>query len=209
MSDQLAALFNKYDCDKASKHKYHTVYGPELEHLRLSAYPINILEVGVFKGASTAAWLEYFPHATIYCLDIFTRVEPKDIPVLNDPRVKWLKGDSTNLNVITSIKEAWPRIRFDVIIDDGLHTPRANASTLGNLFGLLKVNGIYFIEDVWALDQMTNKELSHYWIQKHSSDLNLLENQQFLNVLADKTVTRFDLREKTKHADSYIIKVTK
>ena len=207
MSDQLAALFNKYDCDKASKHLYHTVYGPELEHLRDK--PINILEVGVFKGASTAAWLEYFPQATIYGLDIFTRVNPKDIPVLNDPRVKWLKADSTSLDVITNIKEAWPRIRFDVIIDDGLHTPRANASTLGNLFGLLKTNGIYFIEDVWALDQMTNSQLSHYWIQRYSKDLNLLENQQFLNVLADKTVTRFDLREETKHPDSYIIKVTK
>ena len=207
MSDQLAALFNKYDCDKASKHLYHTVYGPELEHLRDK--PINILEVGVFKGASTAAWLEYFPQATIYGLDIFTRVNPKDIPVLNDPRVKWLKADSTSLDVITNIKEAWPHIRFDVIIDDGLHTPRANASTLGNLFGLLKTNGIYFIEDVWALDQMTNSQLSHCWIQRYSKDLNLLENQQFLNVLADKTVTRFDLREETKHPDSYIIKVTK
>jgi hypothetical protein len=207
MSDQLAKLFNKYQSDKSSKHLYHTVYGPELEHLRDK--PINILEVGVFKGASTAAWLEYFPQATIYGLDVFTRVDPKDIPVLGHSRVKWLKGDSTSIDVIASIKEAWPRIRFDVIIDDGLHTPRANASTLGNLFGLLKTNGIYFIEDVWALDQMTSKQLSLPWIQEHSNDLNLLENQQFLNVLADKTVTRFDLREKTKHPDSYIIKVTK
>lgn len=206
MSDQLAKLFNKYNCDKASKHLYHTVYGPELEHLRDK--PINILEVGVFKGASTAAWLEYFPQATIYGLDIFTRVDPKDIPVLNDPRVKWLRGDSTSLDVITSIKEAWPRIRFDVIIDDGLHTPRANASTLGNLFGLLKTKGIYFIEDVWALDQMTSKQLNDPWIQGHSKDLNHLENQHFLNVLADKNVTRFDLRTKSKHPDSYIIKVT-
>lgn len=205
MSDQLAKLFNKYNCDKASKHLYHTVYGPELEHLRDK--PINILEVGVFKGASTAAWLEYFPQATIYGLDVFTRVEPKDIPVLNDPRVKWLKGDSTSIDVITSIKQAWPRIRFDVIIDDGLHTPRANASTLGNLFGLLKTNGIYFIEDVWALDQMTSKQLNDPWIQGHSKDLNHLENQHFLNVLADKNVTRFDLRDKSNHPDSYIIKV--
>lgn len=207
MSEQLASLFNKYKCDKASKHKYHTVYGPELEHLRDK--PINILEVGVFKGASTSAWLEHFPQATIYCIDIFTRVHPKNIPVLTDPRVKWLAGDSTNPLVVAEIKQAWPRIKFDVIIDDGMHTPRANASTLQNLFGFLKNSGIYFVEDVWALEEMTSKELSHPWIQEHSKDINLLENQQFLNLLSDKNVTRFDLRKETKQPDSYIIKIVK
>jgi hypothetical protein len=204
---ELANLFNKYNCDKASKHQYHTVYGPELEHLRNE--PINILEVGVFKGASTRAWLDYFPNATIYGLDIFTRVDPKNIPVLDDPRVKWIRGDSTSLDIILKIRTEWPQVCFDVIIDDGLHTPRANANTLNNLIGLMKADGKYFIEDVWALSEMTSEELSNSWIQEHSQDLNILEEQYFLKALADKKSERYDLRYITKHPDSYIIKVTK
>ena len=207
MSKTLANLFNKYQCDKSSKHRYHTVYGPELEHLRDK--PINILEIGVFKGASTSAWLDFFPKATIYCIDIFTRVDPKDIKVLNDPRVKWIIGDSTNVDILSKIRLAWPRVRFDVIIDDGLHTPRANADTLNNMHPLLKQDGIYFIEDVWALDEMNGTELQLQWIKDHPQELNILEFQYFLKALEEKNVTRFDLRRETKQPDSYIIKITK
>lgn len=207
MSKDLADLFNKYKCDKASKHHYHTVYGPELDDLH--GKPINILEVGVFKGASAQAWLDYFPEATVYGIDIFTRVLPKDIPVLNHPRMKWLQGDSTNLDIISKVKQEWPNTLFDVIIDDGLHTPAANALTLGNMFNLLKATGKYFIEDVWALEEMTKQELGHPWIKQHREDLNVLEAQKLLNVLADKKVERFDLRAQTNQPESYIIKVTK
>lgn len=76
----LEELFNKYGCDKAVKHNYHTVYEPEFDTIRNES--INILEVGVFKGDSVRAWLEFFPNATIYGIDIFTRVKPEDIDVL-------------------------------------------------------------------------------------------------------------------------------
>ena len=45
-------------------------------------------------------------------------------------RVKWLKCDSTSYDVGNQIENAWPGIRFDIIIDDGLHTPAANACLL-------------------------------------------------------------------------------
>jgi ubiquinone/menaquinone biosynthesis C-methylase UbiE len=161
----LDILFNKAGCDKAEKHHYHTVYGPEFDTLRNE--PINILEVGVFKGDSIKAWLEFFPNANIYGIDIFKRVKPEDIKVLNNDRVKYLKCDSTNIAVRDQIKKEWPRIRFDIIIDDGLHTPDANAKTLHNLFPLLKKNGSFYVEDVWPLDIMTTKEMQHWWVQKH------------------------------------------
>lgn len=207
MSKQLANLFNKYQTDKASKHRYHTVYGPELE--RFIDKPINILEIGVFKGASTRAWLDYFPQASIYCIDVFTRVKPEEISVLQDPRVKWIIGDSTNVDIASKIRLAWPRVRFDVIIDDGLHTPRANADTLNNMFHLLKNEGVYFIEDVWALEEMNSQQMNHSWIKDHPQELNILEAQYFLKALEGKNVTRFDLRHETKQPDSYIIKITK
>lgn len=201
----LKELFNKYGCDKAKKHLYHEVYQAEFE--RIKDDPINILEIGVFKGHSVQAWLDYFPNATIYGIDVFTRVQPEQIEVLNDPRVKWLRADSTVPDVVNKIKSAWPRIRFDIVIDDGLHTPRANAETLQNIFPLIKKTGAYYVEDVWPIDMMNNREMQHPWIMRYPNRYNILEMNYFLSQLDDKKVTRFDQRSKSKEPDSYIIKV--
>ena len=201
----LEHLFNRAGCDKSAKHHYHTVYEPEFDTLRNE--PINILEVGVFKGDSIKAWLEFFPNATIYGIDIFKRVRPEEIEVLNHERVKWLKGDSTNIAVRDMVKKQWPRIRFDVIIDDGLHTPDANAKTLHNLFPLLKKNGKFYVEDVWPLDVMTTKEMQHWWVQKYPERYNILEMNKFLKELDGKQTKRFDLRKQSGQPDSYIIRV--
>ena len=201
----LEQLFNEAGSDKAEKHYYHTVYEPEFEALRNE--PINILEVGVFKGDSIKAWLEFFPNATIYGIDIFKRIHPDEIEVLNQDRVKWLKCDSTNIAVRNQIKKEWPRIRFDIIIDDGLHTPAANAKTLHNLYPLLKKTGSFYVEDVWPLDVMTMKEMEHWWIQKYPERYNILEMNKFLKELEGKATKRFDLRKQSGNPDSYIIRV--
>lgn len=135
----LSDLFNKYECDKSKKHKYHLVYEPFFETIRYEN--LNILEIGVFKGNSIEVWLDYFPNAMIYGVDIFTRIKPEDIAVLNHPRVKWAKCDST----VSNVKE-WQDIKFDIIIDDGLHTPEANLKTFRSFKDQLK--GAFFVEDV-------------------------------------------------------------
>jgi ubiquinone/menaquinone biosynthesis C-methylase UbiE len=201
----LEELFNKYGCDKAVKHNYHEVYEAEFDTIRNEE--INILEVGVFKGDSVRAWLEFFPNATIYGIDIFTRVKPEDIDVLQHERVKWLKSDSTNIAVRDQIKKAWPRIRFDIIIDDGLHTPAANAKTLHNLFPLMKKNGRFYVEDVWPLDIMTTAEMQHHWVRSHPDRYNILEMNKFTAEISNKSTQRFDLRKSTGQPDSYIIRV--
>ena len=201
----LEELFNKYGCDKAVKHNYHTVYEPEFEAIRNET--INILEVGVFKGDSVRAWLEFFPNATIYGIDVFTRVKPEDIDVLQHERVKWLKADSTNIAVRDQIKKEWPRIRFDIVIDDGLHTPDANAKTLHNLFPLLKKNGKFYVEDVWPLDIMTTEEMQHFWVRKYPERYNILEMNKFTAQTQGKSIQRFDLRKSSGQPDSYIIRV--
>ena len=201
----LEELFNQHGCDKASKHKYHTVYEPDFEPLKDKE--INILEVGIFKGDSIKVWLDYFPNATIYGIDVFTRISSKDIEILEHERVKWLKADSTSYGVVNSIKKEWPRIRFDIIIDDGLHTPDANAKTLNNLYPLLKKEGKYYVEDVWPLDIMTVKQLEHPWITQKSSSYNMLEMNKFLKSIENKTSKRFDLRSVSGEPDSYIVRV--
>lgn len=205
---QLKELFNKYGCDKSSKHGYDTVYQPLFEPLQNKE--INILEVGVFKGASTRAFYEFFPKANIYALDIFVRTSAKDIEVLRENRCHWLKADSTNPSVRSQIKTAFPNVEFDIILDDGLHTPKANAQTFNNLRPLLKEGGLYIIEDVFPLEKMTMKELQHPWLQRYPERYNALDNNDFLTAM-DKSgmnIVRHDLRDISGQPDSYIIQLS-
>jgi hypothetical protein len=77
------------------------------------------------------------------------------------------------------------------------------------MFNYLKKGGVYFIEDVWPISEMSSKELDHPWVKQHALDFDMLNEQYFLKVLANKNVQRYDLRYQTGQPDSYIIKVTK
>lgn len=203
----LKQLFNKYGCDKARKHHYDKVYEAEFEAIREEN--LAILEVGVFKGESTQAWVDYFPNAKIYGLDVFTRVPMNKIQILTHPRVEAIRGSSIDITITEEIRKKWPGVKFDIIIDDGLHTPRANADTFKHLFPLLKEDGAYYVEDAWPLDKMTINELKHPWIQKYPDRYNALEMEYFLKVIEEYKVERFDNRKLSGEGDSYIFKVTK
>lgn len=200
----LDTLFNKHGCDKSSRHKYHLVYERDFSNIQNER--INILEIGIFKGNSIKAWLEYFPNAHIYGIDIFTRINPEEIGVLNNDRVHWIRGDSLSDSVVEQVNEAWPNITFDVIIDDGKHTPEANRLSFKNLSQFLNKNGSYYIEDVWPLDIMTETEMKHQWIQRHQEDYSVEKMSKFLQEIKGWNVERIDLRAQAK-PDSYIIKI--
>ena len=205
---KLKDLFNKYNCDKHKKHRYDQVYQSLFEPIK--DQPINFLEVGVFKGASTSAFHDFFPNANFYGLDLFVREKPETIEALNRDRVHWLKGDSTNPSITAAVMDAFPNVKFDVILDDGLHTPMANMQTFKNLSPLLAENGVYLIEDVWPLESMTLKELEHPWLRRWPDRYNHLDNNQFLATLekSGKKLTRHDLRKQSGEPDSYIIELT-
>lgn len=200
-------LFNKYRCDKGSKHGYEAVYEPDFEPLKNE--PINILEIGIFKGQSTKAWLDYFPNATIYGIDIFTRVNPDDVDALKHERVKYLKANSMQQSVAKKIENEWPDVEFDIIIDDGKHTPEANRLSFENTNRFLKPDGAYYIEDVFPIDKMSTKEMSIPWIQNRQDDYNMFEFLKFERALDGWTIQRYDLRKKSGEPDSYIVKVTR
>lgn len=203
---ELATIFYMKRCDKGSnKHFYHTVYEKELENFRNSS-SFKLLEVGVLEGAGIASWLEYFPNARkIVGLDLFDRVSQEDVAVLSNPKVQSIKADSTK--VVLSEHLSPVTEKFDVIIDDGMHSPRANRETFVNLIPYLKKTGTYFIEDVWPLDVMTKRELNHRWIRTHQDRFNDVEYSEFLDALKNYDVQRFDLRRISGHPDSYIFKV--
>lgn len=204
----LKELFDKYKCDKGTeKHHYYKDYEPYFESAREE--PINILEIGTFKGASTRAFHEYFPNANIYTIDIFVRTLPEELDILNEERVHWLKADSMDASLGQQMRDAWGNVKFDFIIDDGAHWPEANRLTLQNTIPFLKDDGVYFIEDVWPLHIMSQGQLDHPWVTKHSDRYDMLKHMQFLNYLDQFDVTNHDRRKETKCGDTYIIALKK
>jgi predicted O-methyltransferase YrrM len=202
----LKDLFDKYDCDKGAKHHYHLVYEPYFKPRRTD--PINILEVGTYLGASTSALHEYFPNANIYTIDIFERTDPKTLGILKKERVHWLKSDSTSNTLGGLIQKEWGDVKFDFIIDDGAHYPKANHLTFQNLYGRLNEDGTYFIEDVWAMELMSYQEIeSNNWFNQKAGRYIKEENDLFVEEINKHSVKRYDHRKLTSKGDSYIIAV--
>lgn len=204
----LKELFDKYQCDKGTeKHHYYKEYEKYFESVREE--PINLLEIGTFKGASTRAFHEYFPNATIYTVDIFTRTKPSDLDILSKERVKWMKADSMDASLGSKIRNEWGDVKFDFIIDDGAHWPEANRLTWENCFPFLKDDGVYFIEDVWPMDKMNDRELAHPWLKRHSDRYVMMEHIRMMTEIEKYTVKHHDRRKETNCGDTYIIALTK
>jgi hypothetical protein len=193
----LRKLFKKYSCEKLI-HNYYRLYEAEFNSVRND--PINILEVGTFRGESINVWLEYFPNATIYTIDTFERILPEELPMLNNTRVSYAKLDSTSPECYEHFKALGQK--FDFIIDDGLHTPEGQQKTFDNL---IEFTNTYYIEDVWNLDKVKN---NHRWIKKHPIDFTLEKWKMLLKTINKYTVIHYDMREGGK-PDSYILKVIK
>jgi len=201
----LVSLFDTYGCDKGNiKHRYDRVYVQALEQYKNSNF--NMLEIGIFKGNSTEAFVEYCPNINVVGVDVFTRVDVKDIPILNNYNVHPIKCDS-----LVGPTEEFKNLAsdgFDIIIDDGLHTHEAQWKTFENFIQFLKEGGSYFIEDVWPFDKMSDSEKNHHWLKKHGNVFSDKQYKKLLDVISPYTVTYHDLREGYE-PDTFIIEIKK
>ena len=207
MNTNMKDIFKKNGSDKGVTgkypHHYHTVYESVFESRRNE--PIKILEVGIWKGTSHQSWLDYFPNAEVYGIDIFTRVQPEDVPALQDDRCHYIKADSTDPRIQGHIEAAWGKdITFDFIIDDGLHTPSANKKTFENLWEYTAKGGSFLIEDVWPINKMTFDEARNPWLQK--AVYSPVFYDMFLEALPEGYV-EYDCRYTSGVPDSYIIEI--
>jgi hypothetical protein len=153
-SKELRDLFDLYGSDKGKEHNYDLVYASILQELPKN---LKILEIGLgtnFKdmasnmgksgspGASLRAWRQFRPLSSIYGCDIDSRI------LFEDDQIKTFQLDQTNSNSWDKFKINVGISSFDLIIDDGLHSPTANLSTLINSWAILADNGVLVIEDV-------------------------------------------------------------
>jgi hypothetical protein len=105
------------------------------------------------------------------------------------------------------LDKRWPGVRFDIIIDDGLHTPAANRKVLLNLWPRLKSGGLYYIEDVYPLHKFEPADWEHPHLRRTPQDYTLDKMHELLSVLEDKNMTEFDLRLNTGEADSFLFRL--
>ena len=202
----LVELFDKYGCDKGNlKHRYDRVYESALDQLKDG--PFKMLEIGIFKGNSTEAFVEYCPQVDVVGVDIFVRVDVENIPILNHHRVHPCRCNSLE-GPNDEFKSIVGDDKFDIIIDDGLHTHEAQWKTFLNFLPYLKDGCSYFIEDGWPYDQMTPTQKQHPWLKKHAPAFSEEQYERLLNVIAPYNYTHHDLRD-GYDPDTFIIEVKK
>ena len=130
--------------DKArDDHGYSDFYEMMLGGIRERV--LNMTEIGVAWGLSLEAWHDFFPNARLWGFDI--SVLPKvQKRLAHKPRIRTFVCSSTDSAGLarTGLSEE----SMDIIVDDGVHTPRFNELTLLNFWPLLRPGGLYFIEDV-------------------------------------------------------------
>jgi len=101
-----------------------------------------LLELGVWGGDSLRMWREGLPLATIVGLDL----EPPALDL--GRRVKLVRGDQTDGDLLRRVRNDYAPAGFDVIIDDASHLGVTTARSLQRLYqDHLKSGGVYCIED--------------------------------------------------------------
>jgi len=159
-SDILGNLLLNNGSDKSTSHNYHILYS-YIFNIMGKDSKLNILEIGLGTnnpylvssmgvdgrpGASLYAFSEYLPNANIYGADI-----DKEI-LFNTDKIKTTYVDQLEITSFTNILNNFGNIKYDLIIDDGLHSIGANLNTL--IFALENINdnGWIVIEDIHIKD---------------------------------------------------------
>ena len=114
--------------------------------------PSNMGSKGV-PGASLRGWREFFPNAVIHAADIDKSI------LIQEERIETYYVDSlSDLSVISLWENpSLVPLKFDVIVDDGLHRADSNFNFLINSYHKLNVGGIYIIEDVIMKEDNLNE----------------------------------------------------
>jgi len=121
------------------RHFYADFYEESLQNHKVE----NLLEIGIEDGGSLRAWSTLFPDANIFGADVNKNY------LFEELKIKTFYTDQLDENELNSLSEKLKDKKFDIIIDDGLHTFEANIKTFEALFPLLdSKSGIYFIEDI-------------------------------------------------------------
>ena len=120
-------------------------------------------------GNSLRVFKEFFPNAHIYGGDIDKNI------LFTEKRIKTFYVDSLNQQAIGNLWKSIKIDKFDIIIDDGLHTYESNINFFLHSYKKLKSQGYYIIEDIHYKN--LNKTINFF--EKYNYKLIVFENSKF------------------------------
>ena len=103
----------------------------------------SVLELGVHRGGSLLMWMEYFPNAQIFGVDLLAYELDPELH-----RIHVLRADQTNVEKIGQFIRSHGVTSLDLIVDDCSHLGMPTKISFAYLFEtFLKPGGYYVIED--------------------------------------------------------------
>ncbi|HJY98742.1 MAG TPA: hypothetical protein VJ227_03440 [Patescibacteria group bacterium] len=161
-----------------SSHNYTTFYSsvfPKNRRLKIKRVfelgigsnnpetPSNMGKGGV-PGGSLRGWRKFFPKATIFGADIDRGT------LFKEERIRTFYCDQQDSESIDYLWTKNPELKgnFDLIIEDGFHSFRANISFFENSVRKLKVGGVYVIEDIDEyLVRLWRQTIQSFYLEKY------------------------------------------
>lgn len=124
--------------DKSWTHGYLHLYQALFEPIRRTAQ--TVLEIGINTGDSIRMWRDYFTNAHVYGLDVVDNCGG----LVGEDRITATFRDAYTKETVDSFGET----RFDVIVEDGVHTLESMRFVVQAYSKLLSTTGILVIEDI-------------------------------------------------------------
>jgi hypothetical protein len=153
---KLKRIFDDSGSDKGSAHQYSYLYAMILQNFKSNG-PLRILEIGLgtnnvdipsnmgssgTPGASLRAFRDYDERIECVGLDIDSRV------LFEEERISTGVVDQMDLGSWNFVPERLLQEKFDLVIDDGLHSPSANLNTIISTKAFLSDRGVIVVEDI-------------------------------------------------------------
>jgi limonene-1,2-epoxide hydrolase len=108
---------------------------------RFRGRPVTVVEFGVFHGGSLQMWRDYFgPQARIVGVDINPRLTD-----IGEPGIEIVIGDQSDRGFLRDLAARVGPI--DILIDDGGHTMAQQITTVEEMFGAVRPDGVLLVED--------------------------------------------------------------
>ncbi len=183
MHSELSHICQKHGTDKGAinaadhpqsrVHNYADFYEVIFDGIRQKVK--HVLECGIghmATGSSLRTWQEYFPNA------IITGVDIDESLLFNEERIETYQIDQTDPTSIKQFLEKIKNRKFNIIIDDGLHTAEAGITFFDNMIDNLTNDGIYIIEDVKLVDMVK--------IVQHQAEHDSNYDVKFINLYRPK-----------------------
>ena len=107
--------------------------------------PLRMLEIGLGTkkpGASLRAFRDFCPKGLVFGADIDRSL------LFDEDRIRTYYVDQTRSSSFDELYSNLANNMFDLVIDDGLHTPNANIATMIFALKILRPLGIFIAEDI-------------------------------------------------------------